>query len=320
MPIITCPECGNKISDKALSCPNCGCPIEHDGRKCEQSGAEPLIDEDAIQMAEVPDNQSDAEANQQDGCPSKPIRNAGESKDNPAEYDIAGGTSMPKHGLAGKRHGGGRKRLGKGAPALIAVGLFEFVIGVLLATTIICIHQWSGNNCEEANHCVNCGMVDPDGKIDPDAHSWNEADCTKPRTCARCGLTDGKKNPNNHALEDHDGGGKICWKCGKVFAAQEETYDGTDKNYSVEDDAGYESAGYNGSSDSDYDYLYDEESGISGVMNDEGEGVFSGDDFAMRRNEDGSSVATDGKGNWIADSDGDGEIDSISIDGGETWL
>lgn len=55
-------------------------------------------------------------------------------------------------------------------------------------------------------------------------------------------------------------------------------------------------------------------------MNDEGEGVFSGDDFAMRRNEDGSSVATDGKGNWIADSDGDGEIDSMSIDGGETWF
>lgn len=27
MALITCPECGKKISDKATSCPNCGCPI-----------------------------------------------------------------------------------------------------------------------------------------------------------------------------------------------------------------------------------------------------------------------------------------------------
>ena len=92
----------------------------------------------------------------------------------------------------------------------------------------------------------------------------------------------------------------------------------SDYSYSDPDDS-YSSSSDN-SSDGDYDYLYDEDSGISGVMNDDGEGIFSGDDFAMRRNEDGSSVATDGKGNWIADSDGDGEIDSMSIDGGETWF
>ena len=28
MALITCVECGNKVSDKALSCPECGCPIE----------------------------------------------------------------------------------------------------------------------------------------------------------------------------------------------------------------------------------------------------------------------------------------------------
>ena len=28
MAIITCPECGKDVSDKAKSCPNCGCPVE----------------------------------------------------------------------------------------------------------------------------------------------------------------------------------------------------------------------------------------------------------------------------------------------------
>lgn len=26
MSLITCPECGKEISDKAAACPNCGCP------------------------------------------------------------------------------------------------------------------------------------------------------------------------------------------------------------------------------------------------------------------------------------------------------
>lgn len=74
------------------------------------------------------------------------------------------------------------------------------------------------------------------------------------------------------------------------------------------------------SNDSDYDYLYDEDTGIYGVYDSEdGDGLFAGDDFAMHMNEDGTSIATDGKGNWVADTDGDGEADSISIDGGETW-
>ena len=28
MPLIKCPECGNKVSDKAHACPHCGFPIE----------------------------------------------------------------------------------------------------------------------------------------------------------------------------------------------------------------------------------------------------------------------------------------------------
>ena len=27
MAIISCPECGKQVSDRAVSCPECGCPI-----------------------------------------------------------------------------------------------------------------------------------------------------------------------------------------------------------------------------------------------------------------------------------------------------
>lgn len=93
------------------------------------------------------------------------------------------------------------------------------------------------------------------------------------------------------------------------------SYDDSDSDYSSDYNSDYSS-----SSDDEYEYLHDEDSGISGVMNDDGEGIFTGEDFAMRQNGDGTSIATDGKGNWIADSDGDGEVDSMSIDGGETWF
>lgn len=35
MALITCPDCGKQVSDKAPACPNCGCPIKvakHDNR------------------------------------------------------------------------------------------------------------------------------------------------------------------------------------------------------------------------------------------------------------------------------------------------
>ena len=28
MALITCPECGKEVSDKATTCPNCGCPLQ----------------------------------------------------------------------------------------------------------------------------------------------------------------------------------------------------------------------------------------------------------------------------------------------------
>lgn len=75
----------------------------------------------------------------------------------------------------------------------------------------------------------------------------------------------------------------------------------------------------NGSQDDGYEHLYDEDSGIYGVVGEDGDGLFAGEDFGMRLNEDGSAIATDGNGNWVMDTDGDGEVDSVSIDGGDSW-
>lgn len=86
------------------------------------------------------------------------------------------------------------------------------------------------------------------------------------------------------------------------------SYDYSDRDYSSTND------------DDEYQRVYDEDSGIYGVVGEDGDGIFAGEDFGMRLNEDGSSIATDGNGNWVMDSDGDGEIDSISIDGGDTWF
>lgn len=86
------------------------------------------------------------------------------------------------------------------------------------------------------------------------------------------------------------------------------SYDHSDRDYSSTDD------------DDEYQRVYDEDSGIYGVIGEDGDGIFAGEDFGMRLNEDGSSIATDGNGNWVVDSDGDGEADSVSIDGGNTWL
>lgn len=40
MALITCPECGHQISDKADNCPNCGCPVEKKTNKCKECGVE----------------------------------------------------------------------------------------------------------------------------------------------------------------------------------------------------------------------------------------------------------------------------------------
>lgn len=48
MALITCPECGKEVSDKATSCPNCGTPLNNTKSKkyCQHCGD--LIDKDCV--------------------------------------------------------------------------------------------------------------------------------------------------------------------------------------------------------------------------------------------------------------------------------
>lgn len=48
MAMITCPECGREVSDKAASCPNCGAPINNSSEKkfCKYCGEQ--IDKECV--------------------------------------------------------------------------------------------------------------------------------------------------------------------------------------------------------------------------------------------------------------------------------
>lgn len=48
MALITCPECGREVSDKATSCPNCGSPINNSGNTkfCQHCGE--VIDKECV--------------------------------------------------------------------------------------------------------------------------------------------------------------------------------------------------------------------------------------------------------------------------------
>lgn len=107
---------------------------------------------------------------------------------------------------------------------------------------------------------------------------------------------------DSKTVEDDDSSGSSS------DSSDDYSYDYSDRDYSSTDD------------DDEYQRVYDEDTGIYGVIGEDGDGIFAGENFGMRVNEDGSSIATDGNGNWVMDSDGDGEVDSISIDGGDTWF
>ncbi len=56
--LVVCPECGNKVSDKASACPNCGCPIQEIMKQFELFDYDPSTmmgktpaDEKAIEIA-----------------------------------------------------------------------------------------------------------------------------------------------------------------------------------------------------------------------------------------------------------------------------
>lgn len=48
MALISCPECGHTVSDKAAACPNCGCPIQQQPAANQQPVSAPPIVEMAF--------------------------------------------------------------------------------------------------------------------------------------------------------------------------------------------------------------------------------------------------------------------------------
>lgn len=47
--------------------------------------------------------------------------------------------------------------------------------------------------------------------------------------------------------------------------------------------------------------------------------TYGSDGYTQYKHKDGTGMATDGKGNFISDTDGDGSPDSYSTDGGKNW-
>lgn len=204
MPLINCPECGKQVSDKAPTCPNCGFPLNSISSNEATSDTESAQSD---QPESVTEKQKDGSSNETQGNNKLP--------DTQAKKSAQEGQKKKKQVVSGKM------KLTAAVLGIVAVA--EIVVGAMLASNIICIHDWSGNNCREVNHCYKCGKVDPNGKIDPDAHSWSSATCTEPKTCGKCGKTVGEKNPDNHCFEDRSDGSKVCVRCGKIIPAPNST-------------------------------------------------------------------------------------------------
>lgn len=202
MPLINCPECGKQVSDKAPTCPNCGFPLNSISSNEASSDAEGTQSD---QPESVTEKQKDGSSN--------------EAQDNNKLPDTQTKKPAQERQKKKKQVVSGKMKLTAAVLGIVA----EIAVGAMLASNIICIHKWSGNNCCQVNHCYKCGKVDPNGKIDPDAHDWNSATCTEPKTCVNCGKTVGEKNPDNHCFEDRSDGSKVCTRCGKIIPAPNST-------------------------------------------------------------------------------------------------
>ena len=214
MPLINCPECGKQVSDKAPTCPNCAFPLNS------ISSNEATSDTEGTQS----DQPESVTEKQKDGF-SNEAQNNNKLPDTQTKKPAQEGQKKKKQVVSGKM------KLTAAVLGIVAVA--EIVVGAMLASNIICIHKWSGNNCCQVNHCYKCGKVDPNGKIDPDAHNWNSATCTEPKTCANCKKTVGEKNPDNHCFEDRSDGSKVCTYCGKIIPAPNSTDEAGDDSPST---------------------------------------------------------------------------------------
>lgn len=214
MPLINCPECGKQVSDKAPTCPNCGFPLNSISSNEATSGTE---DTQGDQPESVTEKQKDGSSN--------------EAQDNNRLPDMQMKKSAQEGQKKKKQVVSGKMKLTAAVLGIVAVA--EIAVGAMLVSNIICIHKWSGNDCRQVNHCLKCGKVDPNGKIDPDAHSWVSATCAEPKTCSICRKTVGEKNPDNHFFEDRSDGSKVCTRCGKIIPAPNSTDEAGDDSPST---------------------------------------------------------------------------------------
>lgn len=214
MPLINCPECGKQVSDKAPTCPNCGFPLNSISSNEASSDAEGTQSD---QTESVTEKQKDGSSN--------------EAQDNNKLPDTQTKKPAQERQKKKKQVVSGKMKLTAAVLGIVAVA--EIAVGAMLASNIICIHKWSGNDCRQVNHCYKCGKVDPNGKIDPDAHSWVPATCAEPKTCSICGKTVGEKNPDNHLFEDRSDGSKVCTRCGKIIPAPNSTDEAGDDSPST---------------------------------------------------------------------------------------
>lgn len=79
---------------------------------------------------------------------------------------------------------------------------------------------------------------------------------------------------------------------------------------------------YSSSSDDDYETYSYSSNGESYETTESSDGsslTYGSDGYTQYKHKDGTGMATDGKGNYVADTNGDGSPDSFSIDGGISW-
>lgn len=67
----------------------------------------------------------------------------------------------------------------------IALGIIAIIV---IATTLICDHEWVEATCTKPATCSLCEKT----KGEPLGHSWKEATCTTKKTCESCGETEGE--------------------------------------------------------------------------------------------------------------------------------
>ena len=148
MPLINCPECGKQVSDKAPTCPNCAFPLNS------ISSNEATSDTEGTQS----DQPESVTEKQKDGS-SNEAQNNNKLPDTQTKKPAQEGQKKKKQVVSGKM------KLTAAVLGIVAVA--EIVVGAMLASNIICIHKWSGNNCCQVNHCYKCGKVDPNERLTP---------------------------------------------------------------------------------------------------------------------------------------------------------